>query len=139
MMKKYFSSIFFLRSGIELHFRFSILRAPVEVYRCLQANTFNRRTDSKRLNIDDFSRIFNDFRWFFGLHPNSLPPKIRPKSIFKKLVLEDFFFLNQKFMYESYQEKYTAPLGTPGGMFSDLNQKSVTDFHGALCAPTREA
>ena len=66
MMKNIFHSNFFLRSGIELHFRFSILRAPVEVYRCLQTSTFNRRTGSKRLNIDDFSSIFNDFRWFWG-------------------------------------------------------------------------
>ena len=34
-------------------------------------------------------------------------------------------------MFESYQENYTAPLGTHGDMFTDSNQKSVTDFHGA--------
>ena len=62
LVKNIFHPIFFLRSGIELHFRFSILRAPVEVYICLQTNTVNRRTGSKRLNIGYFSNIFNDFR-----------------------------------------------------------------------------
>ena len=42
-------------------------------------------------------------------------------------------------MFESYQENYTAPLGTPGDMFSESIQKSVTDFADIVCAPTREA
>ena len=42
-------------------------------------------------------------------------------------------------MFESYQENYTAPLRTPGDMFSESIQKSVTDFAGAVCTPTREA
>ena len=88
MIKKK-SSKFFWRSGISLYFRFSTLLAPAEVHRDLQTDNFNRSNGYRKV---DFWWIFEDFRGFsmhFGLHPNSLPPKIRPKPIFKKFKREE--------------------------------------------------
>ena len=88
-MKKYFSSKIFWRSGIYLYFRLCTLLAPAEVHSDLQTDNFNRSNGSRKV---DFWWIFEDFQGFsihFGLHPNSLPPKIRPKSIFKKFKLEE--------------------------------------------------
>ena len=61
------------------------------MYRDLQMDNFNLSNESRKV---DFWWIFEDFQGFSmhfenGLHPNSLPPKVRPKPIFKKFKLEE--------------------------------------------------
>ena len=132
MIKK--SSIFLTTWNL-LYFRFSTLLAPPEVHRDLQTDNFNRSTGTEKSIFDEFSSTFKDFRWFLACNPIVCLQKSDQSQFSKKFKLEDFFYW--KFMFESYQENYRAPLGTPGDVFSKSSRKSVTDFPRTLCSPTR--